>query len=319
MFTAARLRLTGWYVLILAAIVGILSVAIYRLLLIAQHSELGAVRPGTRHLLEQVFAHDEVTLAYWIAAVDLGVLILSAIGAYLLAGRTLRPIHDMLEQRRRFSSAASHELRTPLTALQGTIEVALLRPRTGEEYERVLREALDETQRMGHLVRDLMAVARAEEGSAFHFAPADLRDLASRAVEDVQSLAERKAQTLDLDLDGSLPVQADAVKLRQALVNLVDNAVTYTPHGGMIRVIARAERGHGVVEVRDTGPGIDPQDLPHLFEPFYQADTARSGKDHVGLGLSLADWIVREHKGSIRVESQPGVGTAFRVTLPLTS
>src|SRR5579864_8139004 len=118
MFHAARLRLTAWYLLSLAIIVSVLSFALYELLLLTQQAELHAV-PDARHPLVRVFARDEVTLAYQIIAVDIGVLLLAAVGAYLLAGRTLRPIQEAMDRQRRFAAAASHELRTPLTALRG--------------------------------------------------------------------------------------------------------------------------------------------------------------------------------------------------------
>jgi two-component system sensor histidine kinase BaeS len=101
-------------------------------------------------------------------------------------------------------------------------------------------------------------------------------------------------------------------------VNLLENAIRYTPEGGEIRLTGRREHGRAVLEVRDTGPGIDGDDLAHLFEPFYRADRARSSADHVGLGLSLASWIVHAHGGQIDAASQPGVGSVFTVSLPLS-
>jgi signal transduction histidine kinase len=318
MFRAARLRLTAWYLLILSVIVAVVSFAIYRLLLLAQESELHAVGPGARHPLVDAFAHDEVILAYQILAVDLGVLLLTAIGAYLLAGRTLRPIQEAMDRQRRFAAAASHELRTPLTALQGNLEVALLNPRSPEEYERLLREAVGDTERMGRLVRDLTLLARPDvDAPPLRREPIDLRDIASGAVRDVELQAMNKGQAVELELDGPLPVQGDAARLRQVFVNLLENAVRYTPDGGEIRLTGRREHSQAVIEVRDTGPGIAREDLAHLFEPFYRADKARSSADHVGLGLSLASWIVRAHSGEIEGASRPGAGSVFTVSLPL--
>jgi signal transduction histidine kinase len=134
----------------------------------------------------------------------------------------------------------------------------------------------------------------------------------------MRPLAERKGQTLEVALDGVLPTEGDRLKLRQALTNLLDNAVTYTPEGGTIRLTVRHKRGRAVIAVCDTGPGIAAQHLPHLFEPFYRADAARGGSNgHVGLGLALADWIVRAHGGRLSVESRVGVGTVFTLSLPL--
>jgi signal transduction histidine kinase len=119
-------------------------------------------------------------------------------------------------------------------------------------------------------------------------------------------------------LDGPLPTCGDPLKLRQALTNLLDNAITYAPEGGAICLSARAVRGHAVLAVRDTGPGIEAQHLPHLCEPFYRGDSARGGGcGHAGLGLALASWIVQAHGGHLAVESRLGVGTVFTLTLPL--
>jgi signal transduction histidine kinase len=320
MFHAARLRLTAWYLLILAIIVAVLSFALYRLLLLTQEAELHAAQTGAKHPLVHAFAHDEVILAYQILAADVGVLLLAAAGAYLLAGRTLRPIQGAMERQRRFAAAASHELRTPLTALQGNLEVALLNRRSTDEYEQLLRDAVADTERMGHLVKDLTLLARPEvDRTALRLEPIDLRDATSAAVKDVELLAADKGQRLEVALDGPLPVRGDAPRLRQVFVNLLENAIRYTPEGGEIRLVGKREHGQAVLQVRDTGPGIAAEDLARLFEPFYRADKARSNADHVGLGLSLASWIVHAHTGQIEAESQPGVGSVFTVSLPLSS
>jgi signal transduction histidine kinase len=142
--------------------------------------------------------------------------------------------------------------------------------------------------------------------------------VAAAAVGDVELLAEEKGQRLEVGLNGPLPVQGDPPRLRQVFVNLLENAVRYTPEGGEIRLSGRREHGHAVLEVRDNGPGIAGEDLAHLFEPFYRADKARSNADHVGLGLSLASWIVQAHDGHIGAASQPGAGSIFTVSLPLS-
>lgn len=320
MFHVARLRLTIWYLLILAVIVGVLSLALYRLLLLTQNAELRAAQSVPHSKLVHAFAHDEVTLAYQIIGVDVGVLVLAAVGAYLLAGRSLRPIEEAMERQRRFAAAASHELRTPLTALQGNIEVALLNPRSTNEYQQILRDAVADTERMGHLVKDLTLLARPEfDKTILRLEPIDLRDAACVAVKDVELLAVDKAQKLEVELDGPLPVHGDTPRLRQVFVNLLENAIRYTPREGEIRLVGRREHGQAVLEIRDTGPGIAPEDLIHLFEPFYRADKARSNADHVGLGLSLASWIVRAHSGQIEAANEPGVGSIFTVCLPLNS
>jgi signal transduction histidine kinase len=319
MFSAARLRLTLWYLAVLGTIVVLLSLALYEVLLRLQQAEALALGRVVRHGVIQLFARDERVLAWQIGAIDLGMLILAALGAYVLAGRTLRPIQEAMERQERFAVAASHELRTPLTVLQGTLEVALLRDRTPAEYKEILSKAATEAARMGTLVGDLLALARIQsDREILARAPLDLRVLAREAAERVEPLAARKGQTLEIELDGPLPTCGDQLKLRQALTNLLDNAITYTPKGGAIRLSARAARGRAVIAVRDTGPGIEAQHLPHLFEPFYRVDAVRGdGSGHAGLGLALAAWIVQAHGGHLAVESRMGVGTVFTLTLPL--
>ncbi len=318
MFSAARLRLTLWYLAILGAIVALLSLVIYRILGSLQDSELHAIGAAQRHGVADLFARDERLLAVQILALDAGVLILAALGAYVLAGRTLEPIEQAMDRQQRFAAAASHELRTPLTVLRGNMEVALLNRRTVDEYEEILRRSADEATRLGVLVADLLALARVQrDAEALTLELLDLGTIAREAAEGIRPLAEGKQQTLEVRLDGSLLVQGDPLKLRQVLSNLIDNAVAYTPTEGTIRITGRLERRHVVVEVRDSGPGIAAEHLPRLFEPFYRVDPARSGDSaHTGLGLALADWIMRAHRGKLSVESQVGVGSIFSLSLP---
>lgn len=320
MFDAARMRLTAWYLLILTAIVAVLSFALYHLLLLTQEAELHSVRQAPHHPLLHAFARDAVVLAYQIIAVDVGVLLLAAAGAYLLAGRTLRPIEAAMDRQRRFAAAASHELRTPLTALRGNLEVALLKRRTVDEYEQLLRGAVADTERMGSLVKDLTLLARPEvDRTPLRLGHVDLRDAVSAAVKDVELLALERRQSLELFLDGPLPVEGDVPRLRQVFLNLLENAIRFTPEKGEIRVAGRRDHGQAVIEIHDTGPGIASQDLDNLLEPFYQADKARSNADHVGLGLSLASWIVSAHSGRLQAANRPGGGSTFTVCLPISS
>src|ERR671933_1212596 len=260
MFSTARLRLTLWYLAVLGTIVVLLSLARYEVLLRLQQAEALALERIMRHGVAQLFARDARALAWQIAAIDLGMLILAALGAYVLAGRTLRPIQEAMERQERFAVAASHELRTPLTVLQGTMEVALLRERTPAEYQEILRTAAVEAERMGLLIGDLLALARMQsDRETLVLEPLDLHEVTHEAAEGVRQLAERKGQTLEVALDGALPIAGDRLKLRQALTNLLDNAVTYTPEGGTIRLTARHRRGRAMIAVCATGPGIAAQ------------------------------------------------------------
>ena len=321
MLTTAQLRLTLWYLAILAAIIGLLSLVLYRILISLQQAELQAVRPTVRVDIAQLFARDEGTLVVQILALDSGILILAALGAYVLAGRTLDPIARVLARQQRFAAAASHELRTPLTVLQGSIDVALLSRRTVEEYEQALRQAATETQRMAALVTDLLMLARpVSDAGALSMALVDLRDVIVEVGEALHPVASRKEQTLEVRPGRSLIVQGDALKLRQAISNLLDNAVAYTPAGGTVAITGSREHNRVQIQIRDTGPGIAPEHLRRLFEPFYRVDRARGGgTGHAGLGLALTEWIVQAHRGRLTVESTPGAGSVFTIELPAAS
>ncbi len=256
-----------------------------------------------------------------IVAGDLGALLLGAPAAYALAGYALRPAREALEREERFAVAASHELRTPMTVLLGTLEAALLRRRTPEQYEDVLHRATAEAVHLSDLLDEVLTLAHVESGLDNPFStPLDLRAVARAAVANARPLAEGKGQTLDTTMDAPLPVRGNGPTLQRALASLLDNATTHTPPGGAIRLTARRARGTVALTIRDTGPGIAPEHLPHLFEPFYRVDPARTGDDdgrHAGLGLSRAARIARAHDGRLTVESHVGQGSAFTLSLPL--
>ena len=320
MFGTARLRLTAWYLLTLAVVCGLLSFALYGLLVQVQQSDLHTAHQTGGHFLARILAHESTTLAYQIVAVDAAILVLAAIGAYLLAGRTLRPIEVVVDRQRRFAAAASHEMRTPLTALRGNVEVALLQQRTPQEYETVLRRTLATTERLSVLVKDLTLLARpTSDVQLIHWESIDLAEVAGLAADDVRPLAYGKGQVLNVEVDGHLPVKGDALKLRQVVVNLLDNAVRYAPEGSVVDLVAKRDRARAVLQVKDGGPGIAPEHLAHLFEPFYQVGSSGGPSGHVGLGLALADWLVRTHRGQLEVKSALGVGTTFSISLPYTA
>ena len=258
-------------------------------------------------------------------ASDLGALLLAAPVAYALAGYALRPMRAALERQERFAAAASHELRTPVTVLLGTLETALLRRRTPEQYEDVLRRATAEAVHVSDLLDEILTLGHIESGAGAPFsAPLDLRAVARAAVADVRARAEGKGQALDAGkgqtLDGPLPVRGNERMLQRAMGSLLDNAVDHTPAHGAIYLTARQARGRAELTVRDTGPGIAPEHLPHLFEPLYRVDPARTGAGdarHAGLGLSRAARIARAHDGRLTVESRVGLGSAFTLSLPL--
>ncbi len=216
-----------------------------------------------------------------------------------------------------FTGDAAHELRTPLTALKGGLEVALRAERSHEEYRRVLASSLEEVDQLIRLAEDLLLLSRASAGIPPPRHPIDLGELALEAVESGVRLAKGKGVTVRLGTMAPVAVAGDAGALRRALLNLVDNAVKYTPAGGSVEVsVARRPAGAAVL-VEDTGIGIAVEDAARVFEPFVRLDAARSrDTGGSGLGLAIARGIAEAHGGSIELEPRPGGGSRFLLRLP---
>jgi len=222
------------------------------------------------------------------------------------------------EHERRFTDDAAHELRTPLTILKGQISVTLSRPRTAAEYERTLRGLEQEVDRLIRLSTDLLFLSRLDQGRMFwRQEPINLSDLLRVAVEQISTLADEKGITLSDSLEDTLWVRGDQDHLIRLFLNLLDNALKYTPAGGKVRVTARREGSEVRVAVSDTGPGIPAEALPHLFDRFFRVDADRSRRTGgAGLGLAIAYEIARRHGGTLTVQSREGEGTTFVVWLP---
>jgi signal transduction histidine kinase len=225
---------------------------------------------------------------------------------------------------RRFTADASHELKTPLTVLKAGVERALTTPKMPPESLAVLEEAMDEINRMTELVDALLTLARADEGLVrLHQEPVDLRALILETEETGELLAEPAgiAVSADAPVDPVI-VPVDGSRIRQLVMNLLTNAVKYTPAGGRVRLWLERDDGRVRFGVSDTGIGIAPGDLPHIFDRFWRADSARTRtgeRPGVGLGLAICKWIAEAHGGTIDVQSRPGRGTTFSVTLPTGS
>lgn len=219
-----------------------------------------------------------------------------------------------------FTADASHELRTPLSVLLTQTQSALARERSAAEYRESLAACQRAAQRMRRLTDSLLTLARldsGEDGAAKE--SCELNRVAHEAVELLQPIATGRGIRLQTDL---APVQytGNAGQLSQVVTNLVSNALEYNRPGGSVQVRLTAEPGAALLEVSDTGQGIAPEDLPHIFERFYRADKARSNAaGHCGLGLAITKAIVEAHGGSIDVKSEPSQGSTFTVRLPFTA
>jgi heavy metal sensor kinase len=226
-----------------------------------------------------------------------------------------------IDEMKQFTASVSHELRTPLAILRGEAEVALMQAGTVEDLRRVMSSQLEEFDKLTRLINQLLTLARAEAGEIrIERQSVDLCHLSKSLVEQMIPVAEARGIKVTMECrQQTVVVAGDASWLERVILNLLDNAMKFTPSGGSIAVIVD-ESGHsGILGVRDTGIGISPEALPHIFERFYQADPSRSssGSSGVGLGLSLVQWIVDQHGGTIDVASHVGSGSTFRVALPL--
>lgn len=233
--------------------------------------------------------------------------------------RMLDRLQTTLERERRFTADAAHELRTPLTALKGRLGLLWNRPRTVAEYESALHDLEWEVDRLIHLSADLLLLARLDQRKLpWQPEMLDLSELLHAVAEQVWPLANAKGLTLLAEeVPSGLSIVGDADHLIRLFLNLMENAVKYTPSGGQVILKAGKEQAGMWVAVSDTGPGIPPEHLPHLFERFYRVEEARSrGSGGAGLGLAIAYEIARSHGGTIEVTSQMGQGTTFTVHLP---
>jgi heavy metal sensor kinase len=231
---------------------------------------------------------------------------------------TLARLERSFDQLRRFTADASHELRTPLTAIQSVGEVSLQIQGDVNHYRDTIGSMLEETNRLTQLVDSLLTMARADAGRIqLHRADVNLFDLAGESVGLLEVLAEKKQQTIRMDGNRSITVAADRTLLRQAIVNLLHNAVKYSPEHSEVRIQVRETEGSAIVEVQDSGPGIPLEDRGRIFERFYRVDKSRTRvAGGAGLGLSIAQWAVSMHAGAIEVQCEPGPGSTFRICLP---
>jgi heavy metal sensor kinase len=243
-------------------------------------------------------------------------------------GRLATTINDLLarlensfKEQQRFIADASHELRTPLAVLRGETEVALGKTRSIDEYQQSLSLIQDEAERLSRIVEDLFILARQpiNTRAALNKERVSLNDAVRDCARAAQVLAVRKGVRLKLEHDSpSIALNGDEELIRRLILNLLDNAVKYTPSGGEISLALGRQNGSAEIVVRDTGIGIPKASQPRVFDRFYRVDKARArAMGGAGLGLSIAQWIVEAHGGAISIVSTPGKGSTFTVVLPV--
>ncbi len=228
-------------------------------------------------------------------------------------------LRDSFEQIKQFSTDASHELRTPLTIMRGEVELALRSPKEGEEYRRVLASNLEEILRLSSIIENLLTLSRGDaDPHHLKLEEIHLNEILSELYQDGEFLGSKKEVSIELGCNDHVSIMGDQLRLRQLFLNLLDNAIKYTPEHGRVWLSLERQNGSAKVTVRDNGIGISKDDQSKIFDRFYRVDKARSRElGGNGLGLSIAKWIAELHRGHIEVESEVGKGSTFTVYLPI--
>ncbi len=245
------------------------------------------------------------------AAEELAVLVTSF-------NELLSRLDQSFDTMRRFVADASHELRTPISVIRGEADVALSQERSAAEYRESLGVVLDESRRLSRLVDDLLNLARADAGHVrLQTHDFYLNELLAECCRSVQGLAGTRGLALECCAGNDLQFTGDEQLLRRLVINLLDNAIRYTPSGGKVRAELQSANGSVRLRVSDTGIGIAPEDAARVFERFYRAGEARSRQNGgFGLGLAIVRWIAESHHGTVDCVSRPGEGSTFTVILP---
>lgn len=330
LFTSARLKFTAWYLFVIMAVSIVFSFAIYSGINaeLQRFEGLSVVRReqdffGTRIQSTPAFDPETISearqkLISTLVLINLGILVIAGITGFLLAGKTLRPIEDMLEEQKRFTADASHELRTPLTAMKTEIEVALRDKNMNlTSAKKLLQSNLEETEKMQSLSNNLLSLARYQNSTSdLEVEKFSLTELVIEVTEKLQTLADSKKVKL-VPEKKEVEIAGNRESIRELLTILIDNAVKYSHDKGEVVIKAHKRGSHTIFSVEDKGVGIKELDLPHIFDRFYRADSSRAktGAEGYGLGLSIAKSIVDLHKGKIEVKSKQNQGTTFTVTL----
>lgn len=343
-FEITRIRLTAWYVFIIMAISTMFSFVIYQgithnieasFMNAETRMERGPGQISLQMLAEsrgmsteeaKAMLHDLLVEelenskknVFILLLVTNGVIFsLSSIVSYYLAGRTLMPIQEMIDEQKRFIADASHELKTPLTSLKTSIEVSIQSGKLPKDIEKLFQYNLEDVNALSNLIDRLLGLASLETKKVV-FSNLDLKEVIKTAVKRVRYLSKEKAIKFKISTK-NYQLVGDEASLTELFVILFDNAIKYSSKGGKIDVTVKCTRTSVIIKVADNGIGISEEHLPNIFDRFYRIDSSRTltNLHGYGLGLSLAKKIVENHRGSIKVSSELSKGTTFIIKLPL--
>ncbi len=334
MFNSARVKLTTWYLLIIIFVSIAFSLVIYRGLTgeVNRAVRLERFRSERRHsavrlpspvFLDPNFINEIKRRIVFGLMIINGVIFIGA-GAlgYFLAGKTLSPIQEMVEEQNRFITDASHELRTPLTALKSSLEVNLRdKNLTIENAKKTMSESIEDINDLQRLSDSLLNLSQYQKP----FFSANIKDISlnvciNKAIKKVTSLAKQKQITIKKNVE-EINIKGIEDDLTNLFVIVLDNAIKYSPKKTSIKIYAKKTNNQTIVEIKDQGIGIEKKDLPFIFDRFFRADQSRSKEKVIGygLGLSIAKKIVLNHHGKILATSQVDKGSIFTINFPHTA
>lgn len=346
MFHSARIKLTTWYLLIMFVVSSFFSLAVYRMLSLEvdrfvamQKSKMERrmldpdflpyemrqrfPTPPIAFVIERELVNEtKARIALSLLVVDGAILAISGMLAYFLAGKTLKPISDMVEEQKRFIGDASHELRTPLTALKSAIEVNLRDKNMSlDDAKDLLTCAKDQVDRLTHLSNSLLELTKHDLSGTYEDRIREKINVGSvveQVVSEMSNIGIQKSVSIKTNIKESFVFSTNHDIYRLATI-LIENAIKYSKPDTEVEVTVYSHKKHVHIKVKDHGIGISEEDKKRVFDRFYRADAARNvhGTNGYGLGLAIAKKIVDSYKGKIDVKSKSGIGSEFIVTLPM--
>jgi signal transduction histidine kinase len=314
-FERTRIKLTVFYMLLISLILVSFSVALYYSYAKTISSDIEG--NFTDQEQELIVSKSMERLGLLLLLINGGTLIATGIISFVLVGVTLKPIREAMDKQKQFTADAAHELRTPLAIMKTEAEVALGEP----EFAKVsplLKSNLEEIERLSQIVENLLLLSRMDDPqNKINPEKIVFSELVQESVEKIRPYMERKGLHLRTSIPENVVLKGDKEWLRRLLLNLLKNSVDYNREKGQVSVELKEQAKGVLLSISDTGIGIPPEDLPHIFERFYRAEKSHSQKiQGTGLGLTIAKSIVEAHHGDIRIKSALGRGTTVEVFLP---
>ncbi|MDO8583431.1 MAG: HAMP domain-containing sensor histidine kinase [bacterium] len=325
MFQKTRIKLTAWYLLIIMLVSILFSVVIYS----GINRELGRFersqelrlkrdRAPLREFEPKMISSARARLTLTLFLVNVGIFGIAGLAGYFLAGRTLNPIKEMVEEQNRFITDASHELRTPLTSLKTSIEVNLRNKNmTLIQAKKLIKSNLEDVEYLRVLTDGLIHLAQYQKpNGSMVFQKISVKKIVDDAISKINAIALESKIKIRAKIE-DIEIRGNEKSLVELMIILLDNAIKYSPQNSQVEIIAKKIGDKVVVSVSDEGIGIDSKDRAHIFDRFYRVEKSRSKKNvsGYGLGLSIAKKIVEIHKGSISLKSEKDKGTKFTIII----